>query len=118
MANPNIVAVASIVGVTNVALSVATGGGFIIGSVPTGHVYKVNSLTVSNKTASNCTVQVYLTRSAVNYYFCYNVVIPANSVLSVIGKDMQIYLNEADQLGVAAGTAASLDAFASYEDIS
>ena len=118
MANPNIAAATSILGVSGMVSSVATTGSTLLGAVTTAHVFKVNSITVANRTASACWVTVSVTRSAVAYNLAYQIQIPAYAVMNVLGKDMGIYLNEADTMTVTAQTASALDAIVSYEDIS
>jgi hypothetical protein len=118
MANPNIVNVSSILGTTGVVSSLGTAATTIIASVTASHVFKLNSITVANKTATACYVTIYVTRSAVNYHLAYQITIPANATLSLLGKDMGIYLQESDVLTGLSQTATALDVLASYEDIS
>ena len=118
MANPNIVSVASILGVTTLVSSLGTTATTLVSSVTSAHVYKLNSITVCNKTGSQCYVTVYVTRSATNYNLAFQIPIPANATLNVLGKDMQIYLNESDVLTGLSQTASALDVLVSYEDIS
>lgn len=119
MANPNIVNVTSILGVTNLTSSVSTGAGStLVSAVATGHVYKLNNITVANKTSSVATVTIAITRSSTDYNLAYQIPVPANSSLNVIGKDMLIYLQEGDSIKGIAGTSTALDSIVSYEDIS
>lgn len=118
MANPNIVSVTSILGTTTLVSSLGTTATTLIASVTTSHVYKLNSITVANKTGSQCYVTVYITRSATNYNLAFQIPIPANSTINLLGKDMQVYLQESDVLTGLSQTATALDVVCSYEDIS
>jgi hypothetical protein len=118
MSAPNISALTSILGKTATVSSIATGGSTVIASVTASHVFKLNSITVSNKTGTACYVTIYITRSAVNYNIAYQISIPANTTLNVLGRDMGLYLEESDVLTALSQTASALDALASYEDIS
>jgi hypothetical protein len=121
MANPNIVAVTTITGKTNLVKNVAitTGSQAVLNSSNSGQIYKINSLLVSNNsTTVNYTVDAYITRSSVNYYIARGIVIPAAASLIVISKDNSVYLEEGDFIQVIAGFANILDCICSYEIIS
>lgn len=118
MANPNIASLGTLNGVTTLVSSIATGtGSTLIAAVTTNHVYKLNSVTIANKTGSAATITVAITRSGTDYYLAYQISVPANASLNVLGKDMQIYLQESDVLKAIAGTGSALDAVCSYEDV-
>lgn len=117
MANPNIVAVTSIYGKTDV-LSVGTAATTIT-SNPTssGKVFKINTLLVSNTDGSNSIdINVDLYRNSAAYYVAKTISVPADSTIVVIGRDNPIYLIEGDDLRVA-GSSASASAVCSYEEI-
>jgi hypothetical protein len=119
MANPNIANLLNIYGTTNVVSSVAIStGSTVIASVPTATVYKVESVIAANKTSSNATITLYVTRSAVNYNVAYQMVVPVNATLVLVGKDSFFYMNESDVLTAVAGTASAIDIVASFEAIS
>ena len=119
MANPNIANLTNIYGTTNVVSSVAIStGSTVISSVPTATVYKVESVIAAKKTRSNASITLYVTRSAVNYNVAYQMVVPANSTLVLVGKDSFFYMNESDVLTAVAGTATAIDIVASFEAIS
>jgi len=118
MANPNIAGLTYIYGTTNVVSGVSTSGSTIISSVPTATVYKVESVIAANKTGSSATITLYVTRSAVNYNVAYQMVVPANATLVLVGKDSFFYMNESDVLTAVAGTASAIDIVASFEAIS
>jgi hypothetical protein len=123
MATPNIVNVATINGKTTYVSLTTTSSTLLLGSVSTGHVYKVNSIIVSNTDGTN----------AVNFSLNYNtgaagggtdvqmistVSVPANASLIALDKSTSIYIDETNSLTAIAGTASKLKVIISYEDIS
>lgn len=118
MANPNIANTTSILGVTNVLSSVVTGTSTIISSVTTNHVFKLNTVVAANKTGSTANITLMLNRNSTNYNLAYQLSVPSNASIILIGRDSPIYLQESDALTATAGTASAIDIVASYEDIS
>ena len=114
----NIANVATITGSTIAYSSVPTSTTTILSTVTSGHVYKINSIIAANKTGTAATITVLYNKSATGYYLAYQMSVPANATLVVIGKDSPIYLNEADYVQVLASAANSLDVILSYDDIS
>ena len=136
MANPNIVQVTTING-KSMGYALSTTNGVMVPEetalaatgVPTGHVYKINSITVSNiSTGTTAWVSVWRSTSGVagpygtgslSGYLAYQIDIPPKATISILGKSTSIYLNESHQIvastNVAAGT---LQFNCSYEDIS
>lgn len=118
MAAPNLISLGTINAKTALVKDVATGAGStVIGTVTTSHAIKLNSLIAANKSGSNVTITLLLTRSAVDYTFAYQIVVPTNASLQLIEKGSSIYLEEGDLLKAVAGTASAVDIFASYEDL-
>lgn len=87
-----------------------------------GHLYKVDSLVVSNIDTAAQTVSV-------NYYsaadlagtatpVAYLISVPAGASLIVVDKLSPIYLEEDRSLGVTATVASKLKVTGSYEDVS
>jgi len=72
----------------------------------------VSSLIVANTTSSPITCDVYLTRSAVNYYIVETATIPVGGSLEVI-QGNRITFIAADALNVLTSTASSADVIAS-----
>jgi hypothetical protein len=119
MANPNIVGVTSIKGVTNVVSGVVSSGtSTVIDTVTTGHILKLNSVLAANTTAIDAAISLYINRSSAAYYAIRLVTVPARSTIILIGKDSPIYIQEGDQVLAVATASASIDLIASYEDIS
>ena len=136
MANPNIVQVTTINGKsmgyglsTTNAVMVPPDSAFVSTGVPVGHVYKINSITVSN-VSTGTTAHVSVWRSSggnagpygtgsLSGYLAYQIDIPPKATISILGKSTSIYLNESHRIvastNVALGT---LQFNCSYEDIS
>lgn len=130
MANPDIVSVAHIYGVTaNYTITGNTAVSVITNAASSGKVYKIESMTVANTTtnAVNCTVSYYTKSTAVGsapsggtaFPICSTVSVPANSSLVVIEKSNGLYLTEDACISVTSGNSGGyLTANISYEDIS
>ena len=131
MANPNIVAVATIKGITKT--QVATGGLVNITAYPaTDKVFKINSLIASNTHASaakDATAAIYTNNSVsadiTTHYLAKAVVVPAKASLVIVDKNSSFYLNDnTTAVGVMGqtlqimATDASMDFTVSYEEIS
>jgi len=117
MANPNIVGVSTINGVTGVMQVTTSAVAIASNSASSGKVFKVNALYVSNVDGTNdATVNVDIYRGATAYHIAKTVNIPADTTLDVISKS--IYLNEGDSLRLTASAASDLEAVCSFEEIS
>jgi hypothetical protein len=130
MANPNIVAVTAIYGVTTYLTPSATTAVVLLpNAAASGTVMKINQIVVSNTTASaaNTTVAIY-TNGAVaqgsapsggTAYPVISVVsVPGNASLIAVDKTTAIYLQEGTSISVTSGTSSSLSYTISYELIS
>ena len=119
MAAPNIVNVTSIYGKTmGVGLSTTTTTDIL--TCGTDKVLKINSIIVSNVDGTNnanATVYFYDSSAAARYSLAYNVTVPAQSTLVVVGKDNPIYLEESDQVEGGASAANDLEIIISYEEL-
>jgi len=116
----NLAALNTITATTSAFSSVSTGGSTIINAVPSNHVYKLGSVVAVNKTGTLATVTLYLNRySTTNYVLAYQIGVPANASLVVVGKDNPIYMMDtsSDILSAVAGTSSAIDIIASYEDM-
>ena len=117
MANPNIVAVATINGKTAVANVSTTATAIVTNSAASNKVFKVNALIVSNiDGTNNADVSVDLFRSSYPYYIIRTCSVPADASIDLISKS--IYLEEGDSLRVAASANNDLQVVCSYEEIS
>jgi ADP-glucose pyrophosphorylase len=126
MANPNIVAVATINGFS-LGVHLTTSDIDII-DVSAEHIVKVNYIQVANVDGTNgatCSISVVkenLTPLGIvnvdtsgTFFLAKTVNVPADDILVVIDKP--IYLVETDILRVVASAASDLDLFVSYEVI-
>lgn len=133
MANPNIVAVATINGGTAFqALTNTNDNALISNASSSGTIVKVNNIFVSNvngvaaatvtlsfRNAANAVTSGTLTTasSGTAYRMAYQISVPANTTLMLLDKSGAIYLTENTSLSVQAGTAGYLEVTASYETI-
>ena len=122
MANPNIVAVATING-NNASLAVtSTAQTLVTNSAASGKVYKINQIYVSNvDTAAADEVIVTLrddvTGTPVTRHIAKNISIPAKATLEVLSAPFYITEDQDIQItGVAAS--GDLEAVATWEEIS
>lgn len=119
MAAPNIAALTTITGKTDLA-DLTTGGVTITSNAASsGAVYKINSIIVANIDGANdATVTVNVVRGGTTTAaLASTVTVPANSTLVVGSKDMGIYLEEDDLLQGIASADGDLQAICSYEII-
>lgn len=116
MTAPNVVAVATITGKTDVSAAVGTTPVAIAtNATSSGQVYKVNFLTCSNLLSAAATVTVDLFRSSA-FTIAKDISIPAGATLDLLNKGL--YLEEGDALRVTSNTASAFDVVCSYEVIS
>jgi len=78
----------------------------------------VVGLSVANTSAADITVDVYITRSAVNYYIIKGATVPVGSTFILSGGDQKVNLIAADALKIVSSAAASADAIASVLELS
>jgi hypothetical protein len=129
MANPNIVNVTVINGVTTyLTPSVATAVVLLPNAASSSKVFKINQIVVANTTASaaNTTVSIYTNGAVAQgsapsggtaYPVASAISVPGNASLIVVDKTTAIYLQEGTSITVTSGTASSLTYSISYEDI-
>lgn len=116
MANPNIVNVTEIYGVTAVQAITTTATAVVTNAASSGKVIKVNALYISNIDGTNNEeITVDLFRDSVAYHIAKTVVVPADATLDVVSK--AVYLQEGDAIRLTAGTNSRLQAVCSYEEI-
>jgi len=129
MANPNIVNVTSILGTTTYYIPSGTSAVSLLNNAASsGTVAKIESLTVSNGTASaiNATVSYYSAATAQGsapsggtaYPIANTISVPAYATLVVIEKSNGIYLLENACISITSGSANNLTFVVSYEVIS
>ena len=123
MANPNIVGLNTISGIsTGIALT-TTPTVFISNPTSSNKVIKVNDIIISNTSASYSNAYVrYLPTSSVgagiSFGIAGNVGISTGSSLVALDKASSIYLNENQSLTAYASANSTLELVASFEEIS
>ena len=131
MANPNILNVTSIYGDTAYVIPSSTaansawkydGTTALTGLTPaSGSVHKIDSIVISNTTASAAAANVAIYSAAslggVANYLAYQISVPANASLIVTDKTTSFYVTENQSIGVATGTSSALTFVASFEII-
>jgi len=124
MANPNIVAVTSILGNTTYLTPANTSANVLLSNAASsGNVLKINQIVCANvdgSSAANCTVTVNSAAAGggTAYPIVSTVSVPADASLIVVDKTTAIYLMEDQSIVVTSGTASDLTFTISYEAIS
>jgi len=77
----------------------------------------VIGLTVANTTGSSITADIYVTRSATNYYVVKSASIGSGTTFVAVGGDQKLVLTTGDALVVVTNTATSADVIASVLNI-
>jgi hypothetical protein len=129
MANPNIVNVTVINGVTTYLTPSGTTAVVLLPNAASSNkVFKINQIVVANTTASaaNTTVSIYTNGAVAQgsapsggtaFPVASTISVPGNASLIVVDKTTAIYLQEGTSITVTSGTASSLTYSISYEDI-
>lgn len=118
MANPNIVNVSTIYGNTGTLAVSSVTTNVVANPSSSGSVYKINLLTVSNYATNNYSVTAELNIAGSNTYLVRSVLIPANSALSIVGKDTSLYLLENSSIQLTSAQNSAFQAICSWEQIS
>ena len=123
MANPNIVAVATINGNVKAAAVLTTIGEIVSNAASSGKIFKVNSLYVANIDGSasvditvNHFSQAALGGTAIAV--ASTIAVAADSTLVVVTKDSAIYLLENQSMGILASAAGDAVYTCSWDEIS
>jgi hypothetical protein len=127
MAAPNIVAVSTIRGKSNVANLTTTSSSIVVNPVNSGQVFKINTIMISNidgTNAGNVSVELFKFGAQntstglgnATYGIANSVTVPAKSSLDVMSKSL--YLEEGDQLKAKADANNRLHLITSFEEIS
>lgn len=124
MANPNIVNVTSILGVTTaVGLSTTAVTTFLSNAASSNKVLKINTILASNIDGTNnadITVRYHLgaAGAGTSIPVASTIAVPADASLVIVGKDNPIYLEENRSLTAEASAANDIAIICSYEEIS
>ena len=127
MAAPNIVAVTTIRGKSNVANITTVSSSVIVNPVNSGQVFKINTIMISNvdgTNAGNVSVELFkfgaqnVSTGSGNatYSIANTMTVPAKSSLDVMSKSL--YLEEGDQIKAKADANNRLHLITSFEEIS
>lgn len=118
MANPNIVGVVTIYGNTATQAVSTTTTNIVSNPASSSGVYKINLLSISNISTNAYAVSAELNNAGSNTYIVKGVTVPANSAITIIGKDNTFYLleNSSIQLSSVSQNSA-FHAICSYEQI-
>ena len=129
MANPNIVNVTVINGVTTYLTPSGTTAVVLLpNAAASNKVFKINQIVVANTTgtAASTTVSIYTNGAVAQgsapsggtaYPVASAISVPANASLIVVDKTTAIYLQEGTSITVTSGTSSALTYSISYEDI-
>jgi hypothetical protein len=129
MANPNIVNVTSILGVTTYLTPSGTTAVVLLpNAAASGKVFKINNIIAANGTASavNATVSVYTNGAVAQgsapsggtaFPITNTISVPSYASLIVMDKTTSLYLMEGTSIIVQSGTGSGLTYSISYEDI-
>ena len=114
MAAPNIVDVATILGISYVAdLSTTLTTTLITGAAE--NVNKINLIRVTNVTDNDATTTIDSEVGGTHKKLCNELTVPANSSVDVIDKNASFYLQETDLIRGGASAASTLEFVTSYE---
>jgi hypothetical protein len=123
MANPNIVAVNSIYGMTTgITMSTTASTVLLVNATASGKVFKIESVLAANVTSAATNVIFGLNTSAsgggTTFEMANNISVPSSATLSIIDKNNTFYLLENQSLVGNVSVSSSIDLVISYEDIS
>ena len=127
MANPNIVAVTTILGNTSTNLLSSTADPFatalVNNAASSGKVYKINSIVVANVDGTSnaeITIKIFSQDDlgGTGTAIASTIVVPADATLIVTDKTTSFYLLEDKSIGATASAANDLVVTCSWEEIS
>ena len=126
MANPNIVNVTSIIGVTTFISidNTNTMNVFLSNDASSNKVFKLNSIMAVSDDAAGANVDVTIklfnaaAGAGTSFSLATNITIPGKSSVIILGKDSPIYLTENKSLAASASASSDADIICSYEEIS
>jgi len=122
MANPNLLGISTVIGVTTHVGVTSTFTSVLANGVDSGHLYKIVSIIAANTSTTNTGLTVNLNDSAAgsgtSQAICHNVVVPAASTLVILDKSTSYFVTENNSILTQANFAGNLDLSVVYEDIS
>lgn len=122
MAAPNIVNIASMYGrIAYLAPANTTANTLLSNAASSGLLYRVNTLTATNVTASPAVTTVSINSAASGggtaYRIAYQITVPAYSSLVLIDKNGYQNLPEDSSIVVTSGTSSAIEYVCSYDEI-
>jgi hypothetical protein len=122
MAAPNIVNIASMYGrITYLAPANTTANTLLSNAASSGLLYRVNTLTATNVTASSAVTTVSINSAASGggtaYRIAFQITVPAYSSLVLIDKNGYQNLSENTSIVVTSGTSSAIEYVCSYDEI-
>ena len=118
MAPPNIRNPNSITGKTKTYINVPTSLTDMLTTVPTGSVYKVNSVFAANRNGSNSsTISIAIYNGSNDAYLAYTITVPADATQIISTKETYFYLEEGWNIKAQSGNANHIDVTISYEEL-
>ena len=118
MAAPNLKSPTTITGKT-ARYAVGSGLATAISGVPSGSVYKVNSIFCANVDGANAAdISVSIYNGATDFYLAKTISVPADATQIISNKDTYFYLEEGDSIRAIASAANDLELVIGYEAIS
>ena len=118
MAAPNLKSPTAIYGKT-ARYAVGSGLATAVSGVPSGSVYKVNSIFCANVDGTNAAdISVSIYDGTTDFYLAKTLTVPADATQIISSKDTYFYLEEGDSIRAIASAASDLELVIGYEDIS
>jgi hypothetical protein len=118
MAAPNLKSPTTITGKT-ARYAVGSGLATAISGVPSGSVYKINSIFCANVDGTNAAdISVSIYNGSTDFYLAKTIIVPADATQIISSKDTYFYLEEGDSIRAVANAASDLELVIGYEDIS
>jgi hypothetical protein len=118
MAAPNLKSPTTITGKT-ARYAVGSGLATAISGVPSGSVYKINSIFCANVDGTNAAdISVSIYDGTTDFYLAKTIAVPADATQIISTKETYFYLEEGDSIRAIASAASDLELVIGYEDIS
>jgi hypothetical protein len=118
MAAPNLTNPTTITGKT-ARYAVGSGLATAISGVPSGSVYKINSIFCANVDGTNAAdISVSIYNGTTDFYLAKTIAVPADATQIISTKETYFYLEEGDSIRAIANASSDLELVIGYEDIS
>jgi hypothetical protein len=118
MAAPNLKSPTTITGKT-ARYAVGSGLATAISGVPSGSVYKINSIFCANVDGTNIAdISVSIYDGTTDFYLAKTIAVPADATQIISTKETYFYLEEGDSIRAVANASSDLELVIGYEEIS